>query len=52
MIVAFIATMLGCEKAEPDAGDTDDRDPLSGSWVTWSPYKWDHDGYPVTGNYC
>jgi hypothetical protein len=52
ILIALALGTWGCEKAEPDAGDADDRDFLPGSWVTWSPYKWAHDGYPVTGNYC
>ena len=52
ILIALVLTTLGCEKSEPNPGDAGERDNLPGSWVTWSPYTWDHDGYPVTGTYC
>jgi hypothetical protein len=55
-IVFVIITYLpGCEK---DNGNIqEDDNPIveeidEGSWVTYSPYKWPHDGIPYEGEYC
>jgi hypothetical protein len=48
----LLVSVFSCEEARHDTGDIAQRDTLPGSWVTWSPYKWDHDGYPLTGKYC
>ena len=43
---------LGCEHDASAPAEADPRDTLPGSWVTWSPFDWDHDGYPVSGEFC
>lgn len=40
---------LSCEKTPtPDTA----VESMDGSWVTYSPYKWPHDGNPVEGSCC
>ncbi len=51
-ILLVLAAGLSCEHETPDPEEADQQDTLPGSWVTWSPYDWDHDGYPVTGEFC
>ena len=43
-----IICLLSCEESI----EKDKPDITAGSWETYSPYKWSHDGFPVEGKYC
>ncbi len=58
-IITFVILFetLGCQK-DP-TGIQPEQDPVQnpdyipeGSWVTYSPYKWTHDGKPYFGEHC
>ncbi len=52
LALAILWLLAGCREQEvPDPGHHPDSiEP--GSWVTYSPYKWSHDGRPVNFDYC
>ena len=54
-LITYVAIIgyIGCQKNP--AGIQPEQDPdyiPEGSWVTYSPYKWSHDGNPYFGEHC
>ena len=41
----------GCTD-DPDPAPTDEKDIEPGSWITYSPIRWTHDGEPYDSYYC
>jgi hypothetical protein len=54
LIMMVIFLMAGCRNEELPVKENDqkDTDIVEGSWVTYSPYKWTHDGQPHQAFYC
>ncbi len=51
--IVMVLGLFGCHK-DP-AGIVPDQNPdyiPEGAWVTYSPYKWTHDGEPYFGEFC
>ena len=51
-LIICLAVVLIISCSEDEKQDVPPVDTEDGSWVIYSPLKWGHDGYPVTGNYC
>ena len=52
LVLSLSGLMMFCSEDElpPDNQDKDGIE--EGSWVTYSPYKWTHDGKPYQSDYC
>lgn len=52
-LLLFLAGLIFCCAEEEIPSDTSQPDQIEeGSWITYSPYKWTHDGKPYQLDYC
>ena len=52
LLLILILLVLAFAKCEDQTEDQPVPETEDGSWVKYSPLKWTHDGYPITGTLC
>ena len=52
LVFSLLGLISGCEKEEVTPNPQDSDQIEEGSWITYSPYKWTHDGKPYQSDYC
>lgn len=52
LLLILFLLLLVFTKCEDQKEDQPVPETEEGSWVIYSPLKWTHDGYPITGTFC